>query len=287
MADTLYMVTGASGQLGRLVLAHLRTLVPEDRILGLVRREADAEELRAEGLGARIGDYEDAESLEAAFEGVGRLLLISGSAVGQRARQHRNVVDAAKARGVGFIAYTSILDAAHSGMALAAEHRLTEEMIRDAGIPHAFLRNGWYSENLLASLENDLKLGKHLGAAGEGKFSTAPRRDYAEAAAIVLSAEGHEGATYELAGDTAFTLTDLAKNIFAISGKNVIYVDMSEADYKEALVEVGVPEAFAGILADSDAWAAKGALYSESKDLSTLIGHPTEPIEETIRRALP
>ncbi|HEY0213547.1 MAG TPA: SDR family oxidoreductase [Paenirhodobacter sp.] len=286
MSDTYYMVTGANGQLGRLVLAHLRKLVPAEQILGLVRRETDAEALKAEELGARIGDYTDADSLKAAFAGVDRLLLISGSAVGQRVAQHRAVIEAAKATGVSFIAYTSILEAQTSGMALAAEHKATEDMIKTSGIDYAFLRNGWYSENLLASLDNDMKMGKHFGAAGEGKFSTAPRHDYAEAAAIVLSAPGHEGATYELAGDTAFTLADLAKEIFTASGKAVTYVDMPKADYKEALVNAGLPEGFADILADSDAWAAKGALYSTSKDLSTLIGHATETIGATVRRTL-
>ncbi|HEY0276617.1 MAG TPA: SDR family oxidoreductase [Paenirhodobacter sp.] len=286
MSDSFYMVTGANGQLGRLVLSHLRNLVPEDRILGLVRRETDAEALKAEGLGARIGDYQDVDSLKDAFAGVERLLLVSGSAVGQRAAQHGNVIEAAKAAGVRFIAYTSILAAQTSGMALAAEHKATEDMIKASGISYAFLRNGWYSENLLASLENDLKMGKHFGAAGEGRFSTAPRHDYAEAAAIVLSAQGHEGATYELAGDAAFTLADLAKEIFTASGKAVSYVDMPEAAYKEALIGAGLPDGFAGILADSDAWAAKGLLYSASKDLSALIGHPTETIGATIRRTL-
>lgn len=286
MTDTTYLVTGANGHLGKLVLAKLRTLVPAESIFGLVRREADAEALRAEGLNARIGDYTDRASLIDALTGIDRVLLISGSQVGQRIAQHENVIEAAKATEVEFIAYTSILDAVHSGMALAAEHKATEAMIVASGIPYAMLRNGWYSENLLGSLPNDLKLGKHFGAAGNGLFATAPRHDYAEAAAVVLAGTGHENKVYELAGDSAFTLADLAAEITKAAGKPVDYVDMPEADYAAALVGAGLPEPFAKILADSDAWAAKGALYSDSKDLSTLLGHPTEPIAETIRIAL-
>lgn len=286
MTDTTYLVTGANGHLGKLVLAKLRTLVPAESIFGLVRREADAEALRAEGLNARIGDYTDRASLIDALTGIDRVLLISGSQVGQRIAQHENVIEAAKATEVEFIAYTSILDAVHSGMALAAEHKATEAMIVASSIPYAMLRNGWYSENLLGSLPNDLKLGKHFGAAGNGLFATAPRHDYAEAAAVVLAGTGHENKVYELAGDSAFTLADLAAEITKAAGKPVDYVDMPEADYAAALVGAGLPEPFAKILADSDAWAAKGALYSDSKDLSTLLGHPTEPIAETIRIAL-
>lgn len=286
MSDTTYLVTGANGQLGKLVIAKLRTLVPAESIFGLVRRPADAEALRAEGLNARIGDYTDRASLIDALTGIDRVLLISGSQVGQRIAQHENVIEAAKAAEVEFIAYTSILDAVHSGMALAAEHKATEAMIVASGIPYAMLRNGWYSENLLASLPNDLKLAKHFGAAGNGRFATAPRHDYAEAAAVVLAGAGHDNTVYELAGDTAFTLSELAAKITEATGTTVDYVDMPEADYAAALVGAGLPEPFAKVLADSDAWAAKGSLYSESKDLSTLIGHPTEPIAETIRRAL-
>lgn len=286
MGETLYMVTGASGQLGQMVIAALKTKVAPAQILGLVRKPADAEALKAQGIGARIGDYDDVTGLTAAFAGVDRLLLISSSAVGQRARQHGNAVAAAQAAGVGFIAYTSILNAQASAMALAAEHKATETMIAESGIPHAFLRNGWYSENLLASLETDLALGQHFGAAGEGRFSTAPRRDYAEAAAVVLTGPGHEGKTYELAGDSALTLADVTALLAQAAGKPIAYVDMPEADYAQALIGAGLPEGFAKILADSDAQAAKGALYEAGGALAALIGHPTEPMAETIARTL-
>lgn len=286
MSEQTYLVTGANGQLGQLVLAKLKDLVPAGQIIGLVRRAEDAAALQAAGFGARLGDYTDAAALEAAFAGVDRLLLISGSAVGQRVAQHRNVIEAAKAAGVGFIAYTSLLRADSSAMALAVEHRETEAMLKASGIPHALLRNGWYSENLLAGLDSDLKLGKHFGAAGAGRFSSAPRDDYAQAAAVVLAGAGHEGKVYELAGDSAVTLSDFAALLSAAAGKAVEYVDLPEAAYRDALVQAGLPEGFAGILADSDAKAAEGALYSDSKALSTLIGHPTEPMAETIRRAL-
>lgn len=200
------LVTGASGHLGQLVISHLRTRVPEDRIFGLVRREKDAEVLRTQGIGARMADYTDREGLVEAFHGIGRVLLISGSAIGQRVGQHRNVIEAARAAHVPYIAYTSILDAQNSPMILAEEHKATEDMIRSAGLAYTFLRNGWYSENLLASAQADLKMGRHFGAAGQGRFSTAPRKDYAEAAAVVLATSGHEGRTYELAGDGSVTL---------------------------------------------------------------------------------
>jgi len=286
MSETVYMVTGASGQLGKLAIDALKAHVAPAQIIGLVRKESDAEALRATGIGARIGDYDDLASLEQAFAGVDRLLLISSSAIGQRARQHGNAVAAAKAAGVKFIAYTSILDAAASTMALAEEHKATETLLRESGIAWSFLRNGWYSENLLAALETDLSLGQHFGAAGEGKFSVAPRHDYAEAASVVLAGTGHEGKIYELAGDTAVTLADYAALVSQAAGKPVAYIDLPEADYAGALIGAGLPEGFAKILAESDAKAAAGALFDDSQTLSQLIGHPTEPMAETIARAL-
>lgn len=286
MSTPLLMVTGASGQLGRLVIAHLKTLVPASQIVALVRSAEVQAEYEAAGIATRAGDYDDAAGLTAAFAGVDRLLLISSSAVGQRASQHANVINAAKAAGVGFIAYTSLLNATGFDMALAEEHKVTEAALADSGIPHALLRNGWYSENLLASLATDLELGQHFGCAADGKFASAPRQDYAEAAAVVLAGGDHAGKTYELAGDSSFTLADFTAELSKQSGKTVAYTDMPQADYTAALVQAGLPEGFAAILANSDANAAKGALDSTSKDLSTLIGHPTTPIADTIAAAL-
>lgn len=286
MTAPLLMVTGASGQLGRLVIDHLKTLVPASQIVALVRKPEVKATYEAEGIAARIGDYDDPESLTAAFAGIDRLLLISSSAVGERARQHGNAIDAAKSAGVGFIAYTSILGADTSPLALAEEHKTTEAMLAEAGIPHALLRNGWYSENLLASLPTDLELGQHFGAAGEGRFATASRKDYAEAAAVVLAGENHAGKIYELAGDSDFTLADFAAELGKQAGKPVAYTDMPSAAFAAALAQAGLPEGFAAILADSDAKAAEGALASQSKDLSALIGRPTTPVAQTIAAAL-
>lgn len=286
MTAPLLMVTGASGHLGRLVIAHLKTLVPAAQIVALVRKPEVKAAYEAEGIAARIGDYDDPDSLTAAFAGIDRLLLISSSTVGERARQHGQVIAAAKAAGVGFIAYTSILNAGASPMALAEEHKATEAMLAESGIPHALLRNGWYSENLLASLATDLQLGQHFGCAGDGRFATAARQDFAEAAAIVLAGEDHIGKVYELAGDTDFTLADFAAELSKASGKPVSYTDMPEQAFAAALMQAGLPEGFAAVLADSDAKAAQGALTSTRRDLSDLIGHPTTPISETIRTAL-
>ncbi|MFQ1700034.1 SDR family oxidoreductase [Loktanella agnita] len=282
---TTYMVTGASGQLGALVVDALAAHVPAAEIVALVRSDEAAATYAAKGLATRKGDYDDRDSLRAAFDGVDRLLLISSSAVGERVRQHGNAVSAAQDAGVGFIAYTSILNAQASPMALAAEHKITEETIQASGIPYTFLRNGWYSENLTMTLAQDLALGQHFGAAGAGRLSVAPRADYAEAAAIVL-AGGHDGAVLELAGDTGITLADYAQVVSAAAGKPVAYTDMPESAFAAALQDAGLPPAFAGILADSDARAADGALYDDSKTLSRLIGRPVTPISETVKQAL-
>ncbi|AJE48026.1 SDR family oxidoreductase [Celeribacter indicus] len=282
---TTYLVTGASGHLGRLVLDHLATLVAPQDILALVRSDTAAEACAAKGIASRRADYDDPAALRTALEGVDRLLLISSSEVGQRAAQHGNVIDAARAAGVDFIAYTSILHADTGGMRLAEEHLATEAKLAESGIAFTLLRNGWYSDNITMTAAQDLETGQHFGAAGTGRFATAPRKDYAEAAAIVL-AGGHDGEVLELAGDEAYTLADYAAILSDAAGKPVAYTDLPEETFRQALVEAGVPGGFAAVLADSDAKAAQGALFDDSRTLSALIGHPTEPIAETVKRAL-
>ncbi|WP_300532500.1 SDR family oxidoreductase [uncultured Mameliella sp.] len=283
---TTYLVTGASGQLGQRVVDHLRSLVPAQDIIALVRSDAAREGFQTSGIATRHGDYEDLDSLRAAFDGVDRLLLISSSEIGKRADQHRNVLAAAKSAGVGFVAYTSILNADSGGMALAEEHVATEAALRDSGLPHAILRNGWYSENIAGTAPQAVEMGQHFGAAGEGRFATASRQDIAEAAAVVLAHEGHEGKTYELGGDTDFSLSDYAALLSEVANKPVAYVDLDEASYAAALVGAGLPEGFAAILANSDARAATGALTTQSRDLSRLIGRPTTPMRDTLKTVL-
>jgi len=276
-------ITGATGHLGQLTLTELLKTVPASQLVAIVRNPAKAETLAQQGVIVRQAEYGDQAALTAALEGVDKLLLISSSEVGQRAVQHRNVIDAAKAAGVKFIAYTSLLHADRSPLGLHVEHVDTEQYLAASGIPYALLRNGWYSENYLASAPAALAHGVFIGSAGEGKIASATRGDYAAAAAKVISSEGHAGKVYELAGDESWTLSELAAELSKQSGKPVVYQNLSEADFAAALKGAGLPEAFANLLADSDAGAAKGGLFDSSRTLSTLIGRPTTSIRDSIR----
>lgn len=209
--------------------------------------------------------------------------MISGSEIGQREIQHKNVINAAKQAGVKRIVYTSILNASTSEMALAPEHVATEKALAESGLTYTILRNGWYTENYAGSIPGSIQAGGFIGSAGEGKISSATREDYAEAAAVVLTTEGHENKIYELAGDDAYTLSDLAAEISKQTGKDIPYNNLSEADFTAALVGIGLPEPFSQVLADSDAKAAKGDLYSGDKTLSKLIGRPTTPLADVVK----
>ena len=279
-------ITGATGQLGHLVLQNLLKTTAASQIVAIVRNPAKAEALSQQGIVVRQADYTDEAALTAALQGVDKLLLISSSEVGQRTPQHRNVIHAAKAAGVKFIAYTSLLHADKSPLGLHVEHVETEKMLADSGIPYALLRNGWYTENYLASAPPALEHGVFIGAAGDGKIASATRADYAEAAARVIAEEGHAGKVYELAGDEAWTLSELAAALSKQSGKNVVYQNLSEADFAAALKSVGLPAGLADMLADSDVGAAKGGLFDDSRTLSALIGRPTTPLAESIKGIL-
>jgi len=276
-------VTGATGQLGRLVVQKLKQKIPESDIVALARSPEKASDL---GVQVRAADYAKPETLGKALAGVDALLLISSSEIGQRAVQHRNVIDAAKKAGVKRIVYTSLLHAGTSTLNLAEEHRQTEAELKSSGIPYTILRNGWYSENYTGSIGGALAGGAFIGSAGDGKISAASRVDYAEAAVAVLTSEGHEGKVYELAGDKAWTLSDLAAEISRQTGKVIPYKNIPEADYAAALKGFGVPEAFAASIASWDVGASHGALFDDGHQLSKLIGRPTTPLSVSVAAAL-
>lgn len=282
----LLAVTGATGHLGRLVIESLLDRgVPPESIVGIGRAVDKIADLKERGVQVREADYTKPESLEAALEGVDRLLLVSGSAVGQRVAQHRNVITAAQNAGVTFIAYTSAPRADTTDLALAPEHKATEQLIRDSGIPFAFLRNSWYSENYFQVLEQAQHTGLVIASLEDGRVASASRRDYAEAAAVVLAEEGHEGKIYELSGDTSWGYDDLVAVLTDILGREVIYRRVSGKEHRKILTKAGVPMAQAAFVVTLDANTKNGALADTSGELSALIGRPTTPLRDTLADA--
>lgn len=281
-------VTGATGQLGQLVMQGLLRTIPAGQLVAAVRNPQKAAALAVQGVQVRAADYDRPQDLERAFAGARTLLLISASEIGQRARQHQAAIDAAKRAGVRLIAYTSVLHAADSPLGLAEEHRQTEAALRASGVPHVLLRNGWYVENYAAGIPAALQHKAVFGSAGQGRISCASRADYADAAVAVLtSTEPQAGRVYELAGGTAFTLAEFAAEIGRRSGQAIAYQDLPEAQYKAALLGAGLPEPVAQLLADSDACAARGALYGSEPDLERLIGRPAATLQQAVAAALP
>ncbi|WP_020186966.1 NAD(P)H-binding protein [Methylopila sp. 73B] len=282
----MFAITGAAGQLGRLVIDALTKTIAADRIVAAVRTPSKAADLAARGVHVREADYDRPETLAAAFAGVEKLLLISSSEIGRRVAQHQAAIDAARAAGVSLVAYTSVLRAPTSALGLAEEHRQTEAALGASGLPHALLRNGWYTENYLASVPAALAHCAVFGAAGEGRIAGAARADYAEAAAAVLTRDDQAGAVWELAGAPGWTLADFAAELSRQTGRTIPYRDLSEADYAAALLQAGLPEPVARLLADSDAAAAKGALDGSGDDLRRLIGRASTPLADSVAQAL-
>lgn len=276
-------VTGATGQLGRLVIEGLRARLPVADIVALVRNVSKAADL---GVDTREADYTRPETLRRALAGVDTLMLISSSEVGQRLVQHGNVIDAAKAAGVKRIVYTSLLHADRSPLSLAPEHVATEALLKASGLATTVLRNGWYTENYAGSIASAVASGAVVGSAGQGLIAAAARADYAEAAVAVLTGVGHEGKTYELAGDAPFTLADLAAEISRQTGKAIPYRNLPQAEFAAALAASGLPAPWPEALAAIDVEVAKGALFDEGRVLSQLIGRETTPLATTVAAAL-
>ncbi|MEU7740860.1 SDR family oxidoreductase [Nonomuraea sp. NPDC049158] len=277
----MIVVTGASGHLGRLVVEELKKRIPAERIVAAARTPEKAADL---GVEVREASYDRPETLKSAFEGATKVLLVSGTEE-NRLQQHSAVVDAAKAAGAT-LTYTSAPKADTTEAGLAADHKATEEYIKASGVTYTILRNNWYHENYEQSIANAPQLGAIYGAAGDGRIAAASRADYAAATAAVLAGEGHEGKVYELGGDTAWTLADLAAEISKVTGKEVAYQDLPKDDFAGVLAGAGVPAPFAALLADVDVHISRGWLGDTPGTLSELIGRPTQPVGEYVRSLL-
>ncbi|MGW3139143.1 SDR family oxidoreductase [Streptomyces sp. NPDC001139] len=279
------VVTGATGNLGRHVVEQLLEKVPAEQITAVVRDEAKAADLAARGVRLAVADYNTPETFDHVFSAGDKVLLISGSEVGNdRVGQHKVVINAAKAAGVALLAYTSAPGTLKA--ALADDHRDTEAALLDSGLPYVLLRNGWYNENYTEQLAPVLQYNAVTQAAGEGRVSSAARADYAAAAVAVLTGEGHENKTYELGGDEAWSFAEYAAEVSRQAGKEIAYHPVSVEEYTGILTGAGLPGPVAAIIAGVDASVEKGELVVDSGDLGRLIGRPTTPIAESITAAL-
>lgn len=287
MATPKYVVTGSTGHLGRLAAQALiaRGVAPS-QIVATGRATDRIADLAARGVVVKRSDFEDPASLRAAFAGTDRLLLVSSSALGKRLAHHRNAIEAAKAAGVSFVAYTSIANAPTSHMSLGPEHAGTEAALRESGLAHVILRNSWYFENYTDRIATTVEQGVLLGAAGEARIHAATRADYAEAAAIAITQDGHAGRAYELGGDQGFTLAEYAAEVARQSGKPVVYRNLPNEEYRRALVGFGMPEPIAALYASFDDGIAHGDLVVTSGALAKLLGRPATSLRDAVKAAL-
>ncbi|MFA6702762.1 MAG: SDR family oxidoreductase [Dysgonamonadaceae bacterium] len=276
-------ITGATGQLGRLIVDKLKDRISPENIVALVRTPEKIDDKTIE---ARQFNYDVPDSLAKSLEGIDHLMLISGSEVGKRKQQHENVINAAKKAGVKWIVYTSLLHADSSSISLAGEHRATEAALKASGIAHTILRNGWYTENYTSSIPASVKNGAIIGCAGEGKISSATREDYAEAAAVVLTSANQQGKVYELAGDKHYRLKELATEVSLQTGKDIPYQNITETEYVAILTSMGIPDEYAKTIVGFDTAASRNDLFDDSKQLSQLIGRPTTALSQSVKEVL-
>jgi NAD(P)H dehydrogenase (quinone) len=281
----MILVTGASGKLGGLVVESLLRRLPASEVIAGARAPDKLRALAERGVAVRHLDYNQPATVDAALHGADRVLLVSGLEP-NRVEQHRTVIEAARRAGVRQLAYTSGPHADRTTLFLLTDHRATEAILRESGVPFTMLRNSWYVENYTQNAGPLLQMGKMFGAADDGRVSVAPRAEYAEAAAVVLTREGHEGKTYELGGDTAHTLAEIAAEISRVAGKPLVYQDVSESELASLLIQAGLPEGYARALANADTGIKHGDLRTDSGDLQRLLGRPTTPLAAAVQRAL-
>jgi len=277
------VVTGATGHLGRLIVEHLiaRGTAPAD-IVAVGRNQARLAEL-PEGVRTAAIDLNDPDSLSEPFAGADRLMLVSSSDPGARIPQHRNAIEAAKVAGITRIVYTSAPKATTSELILAPDHKATEEMLVTSGITFTVLRNNWYSENYVGPMAQAAESGSYSSSTGDGLVASASRTDYAEAAAVVLTTDGHDNSVYELTGDTAWSAPTLAAAFSEVVGRDIEFVPITTEQEAEGLTAAGLDEATVGFVTTLNRNIRDGALAEVTPDLRTLIGRPTTPLVEGLR----
>lgn len=279
----MLIVTGATGQLGRLVMEHLLELAPADQVAAMVRDPGKAADLAARGIRIRTADYDNPHSLSGAFGTGDRVLLISGNDTARHVPQHLAVIDATKAAGVAQLAYTGILGGG-AGQTVFAAHHTTEHAIQDSGLPYTSLRNGWYTENYTAQLPTMLERGVLLGsAAPDSRIASATHADYTAAAAAVLTGEGHDNAVYELSGDSTWSLAEYAAEVSRQSDRPAVYQQLTADHHHQILLDSGLPKELADALLDAEDLVSRGELARTTGDLSRLIGRPTTPLARTVK----
>lgn len=284
----MIVVTGATGQYGRKVIEHLlRRGVPPAQIVATVRAPANAAALTALGIAVRHADYDRPETLPAAFAGADKLLLVSSTGSDTvRIAQHRTAIDAAAKAEIGLVAYTSVTRAPTNPMASARVHRDTEQALTDSGLPAVLLRNGWYTENHTVTLPDAVARGTLVGGAGHGRIASATRSDLAEAAAVILTLDNQAGKTYDLTGDTAWTLPELAAACAAFTGKPVTYTDLPAEQYWHVLTRSGLPSQTADLIVDADLYISHGALAHITDDLSQVLERPATALTAVVAQTL-
>lgn len=284
----MIVVTGATGQYGHKVIEHLlQRGVPAAQIVAAVRTPAKASGLLTLGVEVRHADYDLPETLSAAFAGADKLLLVSSTGSDRvRIAQHRAAIDAAAKANVSVIAYTSVTRAPTNPMTLARVHRDTEQALTTSGLPAVLLRNGWYTENHTAPLPGAVARGILAGSAGRGRIASAARADLAEAAAVILTLDNQAGKIYDLTGDTAWTLEELAAETAAQSGKPLTYTDLPAEQFRCMLTQAGLPSHTADLIVDADLYISHGALAHVTSDLRHILGRPTIPLAAVVAQTL-
>ncbi|ADN02716.1 SDR family oxidoreductase [Spirochaeta thermophila] len=279
-------ITGAAGHLGRLVARFVLEQVPSRAVRLITRRPEALEGFQEKGVEVVKADFDRPETLEEAFRGVERLLVISTDAIGRRVTQHRHAAEAAKRAGVGLLVYTSSVNNDREFPRFMGEHRATEAILRELGIPHAILRNNLYAEfisGLVAQVGEDGVL--ELPADG-GKVAWVAREDCARAAAVVLTGEGHEGKVYDITGPVPLGFEEVAGLLGEVLDRRVVYRSVEPAVFRERMAAAGAPGPLVDLMEDLYRGIASGTFDVVSDDVARLVGRPPLPAREVVLRGV-
>ncbi len=255
------LVTGASGQLGRRVV-ELLVESGASNVVATTRHPERLRDLGDRGVELRKADFDQGPAqLAAAFAGAKRMLLISTDAMdpGHRYEQQSRAIGAAVRAGVEHIAYTSLTHpVSDSPVLIAPDHAQTEQELEAIGVGYTALRNNLYADLLLISLPAAIGSGRLFAAAADGGAAYVTREDCARAAAAALASNFEGKRQLEITGPAVVTYAELAALASELSGKEVVYVPLDEEALIAGMVDNGLPEVVARLMASFDAGIRKG-----------------------------
>ena len=273
------LVTGATGNVGSLLIPNLTNLGADVR--ALVRDGSKAQGFKNAGVEIVVGDLEKPHTLDAAFRGVDKVVLITPPNPNQ-VIQAKNGVQAAKRSGISHIVRLSA--GAFKGTPgplsrVTGQHAEIDDELRASGVPYTILKPHFFMQNTMMAAQTVASDGVVYMAMKDGKIGMIDVRDIVDVAVKVLTEDGHEGKEYPLTGPASISFHDVAAALSRSQGRQVHYVDVPVEAARQAMIGMGLPEWVADALGEYTTAFSQGHGDFATDAVEKITGQPARSYE--------